>query len=214
MRMKLKPYIFLLCLISFVSCEKLIDKDKSSNYYYNWNGSKIIYTDNSTWNYKGTVDCDFETFKVINGKWAKDKYHIIYDGKTRPIIDIKTFYFDENNLPKDSNNVYTTYWSGNFNSMLKWEGADPLTFKLIKIENGVNREMWGKDDKNYYRMLNPLKCHYESFEILSDSYSKDKDNVYYESQIIRKADPITFKFDSIQRVFRDKNFTYYRGERK
>lgn len=204
----------LFILLFFSSCKKLIDKNKSIHYSYNWNKSKVIYNDKSTWNYKLTVDCDFETFEVIKEKWAKDKNHIIYDGKARPSIDLKTFYFDKNGLPKDSKNVYTTYWSGNFNTMLTWEGANPKTFELIKIKNGVNREMWGKDDKNYYRMRKVVNCDYETFEILSDSYSKDKDNVFYMGKVLPDADPNTFKFDSLKRLYKDKNSEYVGGEKQ
>lgn len=215
MKMRLKSAVNFLFIILFVSsCEKLIDEEKSNHYFYNWNKSEIIYNDRSTWNYKNTVDCDFETFEVIKGKWAKDKNHIIYDGKARPSIDLKTFYFDTHGLPKDSHNVYTTYWSGNFDTMLVWEGADPSTFELIEVEGGVNREMWAKDDQNYYRMRKVIHVDYDSFEILSESYSKDKNNVYYERKILIDADPNTFKYDSLKRVYKDENFEYFRDERK
>lgn len=212
--MKFKILIGILTIITFLSCQKLIDKSNSNHYYYNWNKSKIIYHDHRTWNYSCEVNCDLESFKVIKGLWAKDKNFIFYDGKARPNIDLATFYFDEKGLPKDKENVFTIDRDGSSDSLLVWRGANPKTFELISIKDPYKQNLWGKDDKNYFWMLHPIDCDYTSFEIMDLSYSKDKNNVYYESKVVTDADPNTFIFDSLKHVYRDNNFEYYRGRKK
>ena len=212
--MKFKFFISVLIVITFASCQKLIDKEISNHYYYNWNKSKIIYHDHRTWNFSTEVNCDLESFKVINGPWAKDKNSVFYDGKAKLNIDVATFYFDKNGLPKDKEYVFTVDRDRNTDRMLVWKGADPKTFELISVKDPYKQNLWGKDDKNYFWMLRPVDCDYANFEILDLSYSKDKDNVYYERNIVTDADPNTFKFDSLKYIYKDKNFEYNRGEKK
>ena len=199
------------------SCETKIDQSLSDNYYYNWNKTKIIFNDHGAWNYKCTVNCDMETFQIIRELWAKDKNFVFFKGEARKNIDLATFYFDSNGLPKDDKYVYTTQWGSPVrNTMLFWEGADPKTFELIKLNDGYadvwKLYLWGKDSKNYFRSLEVMDCDYETFEIIDSHHAKDKNNVYYEYKIIANADPKTFRFDSIKNSYVDDKYEYRAGK--
>lgn len=214
MKMKQRLSVYLILALLPASCNSLINKEKSTHYFYNWDKSKVLFESYGAWSTKTEVDCDVKTFQVIEGPFAKDKNAVFYYGIARPNIDLKTFYLDKNHIPKDYKNVFTTYWVSHNDSMLIWQGANPQTFELIKIPGGANREMWGRDGKNYFRMLQIVNCDYDSFEILDESYSKDKNHVYYEGKVINGADPQTFKYDSKSKVYKDKNAEYSLGERK
>ena len=207
-------------LLLFTSCDKHIDKDQSNHFYYNWNKTKVIFKDHRNWNYTREVNCDLESFRIIKGMWAKDKNYIFYEEVRKKNIDVGTFYFDDKGLPKDSSKVFTTQWSGyDAEIMSVWKGADPKTFELLDSIKNYDLIQWGKDHENYFYMLEPYECDYPTFKVLSSSYSKDKNNVYYNAsafnlKIVEGADPETFEFDKVKKVFKDKNHEYFNGERK
>jgi len=211
--MKILRYIMPILL--FCSCESLIEEPKSKHYYYNWDKSKIIYNDHRTWRNKTEVDVDIATFEVIKGRWAKDKNSIIYDGKKRPNIDVASFYIDDNDVPKDKYHVFTTNWAGYTDNMLVWNGADPKTFVHIRLAQSSNKEMWGKDNAHYFRKLHQVAGDYNTYEVLSEQFSKDKNKVYYEGAIIEGADPKTFHYDTLNNTYRDAAHEYsFQGVRK
>ena len=54
---------------------------------------------------------------------------------------------------------------------------------------------------------------YKTFITLQDNYAEDKDSVYYYNQIVKCADPNTFKVNDMTFISSDKFACYQDGER-
>ena len=115
---------------------------------------------------------DFNTFKTLNDKYAKDDKSVYFSGnKSFEDIDSKTFEVLPNYYSKDKNNVYRP-----INEWIhKIDGANPKTIKVLN-------EYYSKDDKNvFYDSDKILNADVNSFVVLEGdhSHAKDKNTVYY-----------------------------------
>ena len=123
--------------------------------------------------------------------FIKDKNNVYYQGKKINGADSKTFKALRNNYFKDKNNIYevisytktisgssqeTTSNSRENEPVIPVPGACVLqVISFIKKINGA--------DPN-------------TFEILNNGYSKDKNNVYHKGEKINGANPKTFKVNN------------------
>ena len=120
---------------------------------------------------------DAKTFEVLGYFHVKDKNNIYmreqYDYEPVKGADIKTFEILTPLYTKDKNHVY-------YNSEII-EGADSLTFMLMKRIK--ENEYDYAEDKNrvYYKGEEILKSDPLTFEIINSNFAKDKNNVYYKS---------------------------------
>lgn len=110
-------------------------------------------------------------------------YHIENDGvyykKEKINADKKTFrIIGYNNIAKDRKYVY---YNGKIIS-----GADPETFEYLNY-------YYSKDKYNIYLKGKPLnKRDIKTFRVMG-AYNKDKNGVYFQENIIKEADPASFK---------------------
>ena len=132
---------------------------------------------------------DFNTFKILNDKYAKDDKSVYFLGnKSFEDVDSKTFEVLPNNYSKDKNNVYSPIneWIQKINA------ANPKTIKVLS-------QYYSKDDKNvFYNSDKILNADVNSFVVLDreNGYAKDKNSVYYSGEKIEGANPKTFKIIS------------------
>jgi len=173
------------------------------NVYDNYNGFLIEGRDGKTFqvlnqNYtkdknggydvNGKIEgSDGKTFQSLGEGYSKDKNSVYYHSTKIEGVDAKTFQVVSLCFTKDKNNVY--YWLRPTEKRVI-ENADPKTFQLLSEELAIESDV--------YRY-----------------HAKDKNYVFYHTQIIEGADLETFEYLKDQNgvycsdKWIDKNFYYY-----
>ena len=138
--------------------------------------------------------------------------------KSNTKIDKATFQEIDASYSKDKNGVYVIenrIWK-------KLEGLDPVTFEIINISGSARRYL--KDKNGIYSIiysmagdrdnlvLEKLPYDPQTYEVINQLYSKDKNNIYYSDRKIIGADLSTFQIGS-DGFSKDKNNIYFGGKR-
>ena len=139
--------------------------------------------------------------------------NISYAG-SNPKIDKATFQEIDAVYAKDKNGVYV--WENR--GWKKLEGIDPITFQIININGSARRYL--KDKNGIYNIdgnsdnlvLEKLPYDPQTYEVINQLYSKDKNNIYYSNRKITGADLPTFQIGS-DGFSKDKNNIYFRGKK-
>ncbi len=198
--------------------------DPNSDYGY-WAKDKSFYY----WSVKKCPLRDYESFLKIGNGYAKDKFQVYFQDSIVTYADPLTFRTQEFPYGQDKNNRYdgvkklnikdpdsfeslqfgftkdkfNVYNNGNI-----VEDADPATFEFI------TGSMWAKDKKSYFFQGKAIPfIDYNSFRYLDYHYAIDKNNVYYDDQIIKGADSKTFIHIEGSQDGKDKNGCYRYGEK-
>ncbi len=162
-----------------------------------------------TYNGKTIVEANINTFRVLQGRYAKDTANIYYEGRIIENADIKSFSTINNYYAKDHENVFfcdiimsdldidTFEFISDFHikdrysvffQEQKIDGANPQKFYQVEKTN------YAKDDKSiFWREKKVEVADYETFEILDNTAAKDKNNFYYAGRIIDYIDPHSVK---------------------
>ena len=139
--------------------------------------------------------------------------NISYAG-SNPKIDKATFQEIDAVYAKDKNGVYV--WENR--GWKKLEGIDPITFQIINISGSARRYL--KDKNGIYNIdgdsdnlvLEKLPYDPQTYEVINQLYSKDKNNIYYSNRKIIGADLPTFQIGS-DGFSKDKNNIYFGGRK-
>ena len=139
--------------------------------------------------------------------------NISYAG-INPKIDKATFQEIDAVYAKDKNGVYV--WENR--GWKKLEGIDPITFQIINISGSARRYL--KDKNGIYNIdgdsdnlvLEKLPYDSQTYEVINQLYSKDKNNIYYSNRKIIGADLPTFQIGS-DGFSKDKNNIYFGGKK-
>lgn len=139
--------------------------------------------------------------------------NISYAG-SNPKIDKATFQEIDAVYAKDKNGVYV--WENR--GWKKLEGIDPITFQIININGSARRYL--KDKNGIYNIdgnsdnlvLEKLPYDPQTYEVINQLYSKDKNNIYYSNRKIIGADLPTFQIGS-DGFSKDKNNIYLEGKK-
>lgn len=139
--------------------------------------------------------------------------NISYAG-SNPKIDKATFQEIDAVYAKDKNGVYV--WENR--GWKKLEGIDPITFQIINISGSARRYL--KDKNGIYNIdgdsdnlvLEKLPYDPQTYEVINQLYSKDKNNIYYLNRKIIGADLPTFQIGS-DGFSKDKNNIYLEGKK-
>lgn len=139
--------------------------------------------------------------------------NISYAG-SNPKIDKATFQEIDAVYAKDKNGVYV--WENR--GWKKLEGIDPITFQIINISGSARRYL--KDKNGIYNIdgdsdnlvLEKLPYDPQTYEVINQLYSKDKNNIYYSNRKIIGADLPTFQIGS-DGFSKDKNNIYLGGKK-
>ena len=169
------------------------------------------------------VPADIKSFKIINDRYAKDRYTVYFMGEEIRDSDLETFEVVGRGISKDKNSVYK-YWT-------KLNDLDiPLDIPTVKVFNEKNIDYLNTylKDKNgiYYSgseaMMTFLRkldiVDEKTFQELEKGYAKDKDRIYYRGKEIKNADMKTFRImkedENGNRYYsEDKNNIYYEGRK-
>ena len=129
-------------------------------------------------------------------------------------IDKATFQEIDATYSKDKNGVYV--WENR--GWKKLEELDPITFQIINVSGSVRQYL--KDKNGIYfidgdsdnLVLEKLPYDSQTFEVINQLYTRDKNNIYYSDRKIIGADLSTFQIGS-DGFSKDKNNIYLRGKR-
>tara|TARA_R110002033_G_scaffold126900_3_gene168538 strand:- start:1801 stop:3114 length:1314 start_codon:yes stop_codon:yes gene_type:complete len=208
---------------------------KASNQYYMQN-DKVIYVLNGNFFQVGGVEiegADLNTFEVIDESYAKDINYIYYDGKPVAGADPKSVVLVTSEINTSSvNSGYLISGGKVFCYGKIIEGADPESFSYllgsyamdkdylyyyidIKITREATPKAISKANDGYIRHGEQvlfqgkiISNEANSFEIISDEYSKDSFHVYSHGTIVESMVPDSFTV--ISPYYRkDKNQAYY-----
>lgn len=169
------------------------------------------------------VPADIKSFKIINDRYAKDRYTVYFMGEEIRDSDLETFEVVGRGISKDKNSIYK-YWT-------KLNDLDiPLDIPTVKVFNEKNIDYLNTylKDKNgiYYSgseaMMTFLRkldtVDEKTFQELGKGYAKDKSRIYYRGKEIKNADMKTFRImkedENGNRYYsEDKNNIYYEGRK-
>ena len=130
-------------------------------------------------------------------------------------IDKETFQEISAVYSKDKNGVYVIENRG----WKKLEGLDPVTFEIINISGSARQYL--KDKNGVYSIdgdsdnlvLEKLPYDPQTYEVINQLYSRDKNNIYYDNKKIEGADLPTFQRIDEYIYSKDKNNIYFRGKK-
>lgn len=175
---------------------KVINAEKSKYYHYgNQDKHAVFYYSNA---FLGDTprkmeNVDKDTFEVISETWAKDKNSFYFKNLKVTNVDYQTFKVESKtlkkldnttsnyreNLLKDKNNVYRlgeTYLLKDSIKLEIVENAEPESYELIGKQAA---NFWSKDKNQVFFNYKKFDGDQNSFELLSDYFAKDKDNLYF-----------------------------------
>ena len=134
-------------------------------------------------------------------------------------IDKATFQEIDAVYAKDKNGVYVWENIG----WKKLEGMDPVTFQIINIsgsarrylkdKNGIYSIIYSMDGDSDKLVLEKLPYDPQTYEVINQLYSKDKNNIYYSDRKIIGVDLPTFQRIDENIYSKDKNNIYFRGKK-
>ena len=191
-KVELSPEIDLKTLQPFENYAEY-SKDKNNVYY----------------DFQKIEGADIKTFEPDGYSIGKDKKGVYY--KTHKIngIDVNSTEVLENEFYKDKNNIYYRN--------KKLENFKPENFEVISSSLvGQNEDFYyfteDENDNTKFFLLENKNVDAETFEVLDEEYTKDKNNVYYKGKILKGADVKTFdihynKSDNGYKI-KDKNKVY------
>jgi len=144
--------------------------------------------------------------------------NVSYAGNN-PKIDKATFQEIDASYSKDKNGVYV--WENR--GWKKLEGIDPVTFEIINIsgsarrylkdKNGIYSIIYSMDGDSDKLVLENLPYDPQTYEVINQLYSKDKNNIYYSDRKIIGVDLPTFQRIDEYIYSKDKNNIYFRGKK-
>ena len=191
-KVELSPEIDLKTLQSFENYAEY-SKDKNNVYY----------------DFQKIEGADIKTFEPDGYSIGKDKTGAYY--KTHKIngIDVNSTEVLENEFYKDKNNIYYRN--------KKLENFKPENFEVISSSLvGQNEDFYyfteDENDNTKFILLENKNVDAETFEVLDEEYTKDKNNAYYKGKILKGVDVKTLdiyynKSDNGYKI-KDKNKVY------
>ncbi|KPM30314.1 Membrane protein [Croceitalea dokdonensis DOKDO 023] len=170
----------------FNSCSPIgdaVDKDRSNNYYFGKGKKDIFYSRGGNWFALGktALNADVPSFKVLGAEIARDKNHLYYQSVIvdASSLDMKSLFTTNgpyaDNLLMDKNGVFYIAYekTKDYAAIAKpIKNADPNTFQRKDFN-------WANDHQNWYYRNQLIAVHYDSFDVLSEFFSKDRSNAYY-----------------------------------
>ena len=191
-KVELSPEIDLKTLQSFENYAEY-SKDKNNVYY----------------DFQKIEGADIKTFEPDGYSIGKDKKGVYY--KTHKIngIDVNSTEVLENEFYKDKNNIY--YRNKKLENF-KPENFEVISSSLVQQNEDFYYFTEDENDNTKFFLLENKNVDAETFEVLDEEYTKDKNNVYYKGKILKGADVKTFdihynKSDNGYKI-KDKNKVY------
>ncbi|WP_108808493.1 DKNYY domain-containing protein [Aquimarina spinulae] len=160
------------------------------------------------------TEVDYSSFEILNEEFCRDNKGVYYYLYHEPLRKIETNLSEVTVLNqyciRDDKYIYLHTSRRNGESVdevvsIPFKNAERITFfdsnKIIKI-----------DDMIYYETTPLKEADADTFEEVEYGYTKDINHVFFLGEIVKGADPKTFKYNSRNYTFSDKNYIYESGE--
>jgi hypothetical protein len=217
-------------LFLLVSCHSGYE-EKNGKIYHQW-------IHGGSWTKKESLvkEADASSFEVIENDihldLARDKNHVFTGASILEYADPLTFGQIKEYYWKDKHHVFLLQFGG---TDCRIQNADPKTFLVIEdylwakdsksVFHGFDEldsvspktftvidEHWGRDDSFYYYHNSKIdSLDYETAEIVSRDYIKDKNSLFFQNRLVKDANPKTFKADGVGSFGHDDRYMF-RGE--
>lgn len=156
-------------------------------------------------------DVDRDSFEVLGRNYVKDKGNVYYKGGIIEGLDVASFKYLDHDCVVDAKFVYC---KGKRVDDLSVEGFEVLGEMHLRNRDGI----YLYDDIRGDSVVFLSQANPGSFEVLSESYARDKNNAYYKGNILSDIDVKTFevisyednKYSDHYNYLRDKNGVYFR----
>jgi len=137
---------------------------------------------------------DPASFKQVKPWLGHDNERVYYEHDLVPDVDVATLEAVREPLFRDKNDY--------FYCTKPLHVADMASFKIIKWQGN---DFWARDSRYAYFNANRFEVDIQSFKVISYAIAKDKNHVYFFSEVIPDADPATFKPIGNSIYYRDKS---------
>lgn len=143
---------------------------------------------------------DVTTFTAIHRYFSKDKFNVYYNTQLVPGLDGESFELINNNYAKDKNNYYLFGFPSEEISIPQKITDSRLTLEILEHPFSKNTE------KVFYKNkvingINPKMA-----MVIGSSYIKDDQKVFKRTEIVKDADPLSFKIPEQIQAYHDSDF--------
>ena len=158
-------------------------KDKNNIYYLKSDYSDV---EDDIYEYFEKIEgVDVRTFEVIDDPVGKDKNSVYYETQKITGADANSFEFLGYDFFKDKNNVY---YKNKKLENIKPQNFDVINSSLVKQGENLYYNIEDENENIKFVPLENKNVDKETFEILDEDYTKDKNNAYYKGKILKEAD--------------------------
>jgi hypothetical protein len=179
-------------------------KDKNHVYFYESYRTSEDYFTSKRKRYLLLEKADPASFIGLGFGYAKDKNTAWYNESPFQVDDLESLVAINRHFISDNNTSYL--------ERRPIKGSDGISFELIS-------DHYAKDFNRYYYCLpyddmytiKPILCNYKTFEVMDYQYAKDNTYVFYEGDVLPKAESNSFVLisngyakDAIHVYLRDK----------
>lgn len=190
---------------SFEVIDDYFVKDKTHVFFYKTYRLSQDYFTTKRQKIQKLNSADPTTFTSLGYGYAKDKSNAWYLGDSFKVMDLNSLRVLNHNFVKDDKAVYV--------DRKPMAGSDGKTFELMT-------ERYAKDSKKYYYCspsdgrysIQPIQCHYPSFEVIDYQFCKDNSSIYYEGSKLSEAKSSTFELTS-HGYSKDNQHVYFRNKK-
>jgi hypothetical protein len=163
---------------SFRILNEAYAKDTARVYYFGYH--------DETNNGIHEIPCKTNSFSLLEYPYSKDETSVFYIFSKINEADTKSFSVVGNGFSKDKHHVY-------FETKIL-QGADAESFIIIPHEESLDEFNFTKDKNHIFyqdKMMNVKDIN--EFKVIGLEYSTDVHHVYHRTNIVKNADPKTFK---------------------
>jgi len=157
------------------------------------------------------VVADYESFKLLNDYFAKDKYRVFsQNGDTFEPIAALTASFKIIGESSHGIDELQVYWKPFFKN--KSLGLITIPYTNEGDVEVINHYFLRIANTIYFDGIARSDIDSNSFAIIDHSYAKDIEHVFYKGDIVMGADPNSFKKMENSYKYIDKNGVYHEGK--
>ena len=140
---------------------------------------------NVYYNFKKIEDADVKTFEPEGYSIGKDKTGVYYGTHKVSGVDVNSLEVLKNDFFKDKNNIY---YKNKKIENFKPKNFEVIDYSLVKQNEDLYYFTEDENDNTKFVLLESKNVDIDTFQILDEDYTKDKNNAYYKGKIFKEAD--------------------------
>ena len=143
---------------------------------------------NVYYNFKKIEDADVKTFEPEGYSIGKDKTGVYYGTYKVSGVDVNSLEVLKNDFFKDKDNVY---YKNKKIENFKPKNFEVIDYSLVKQNEDLYYFTEDENDNTKFVLLESKNVDIDTFQILDEDYTKDKNNTYYKGKIFKESDAKT-----------------------